>query len=98
MSLPLDFHSAVRGELDDAYGWYEQRRTGLRRDFLDEVERALAEIAINPSRFGFAEADIREGLLNRFPCAIYYRVLVGSIRVLAVYHTARNPSDWQARV
>jgi plasmid stabilization system protein ParE len=97
MSLPLDFHPAVRGEIDDAYDWYEQRRPRLGRDFLDEVERVLAEITANPARFGFADADIREGLLTRFPYAIYYRVLADRIRVLAVFHTSRDPSRWQSR-
>jgi plasmid stabilization system protein ParE len=97
MSLPLDFHPAVRGEINDAHSWYEQRRPGLGHDFLDEVERVLAEIAANPARYGFADADIREGLLTRFPYAIYYRVLTDRIRILAVYHTSRDPSGWQAR-
>lgn len=98
MSLPLDFHPAVRGEIADAHDWYEQRQVGLGRDFLDEVERVLAEITANPARYGFADADIREGPLQRFPYAIYYRVLADRIRVLAVYHTSRNPSRWQSRV
>ncbi len=72
-SLPLDVHPAVRDEIDDAHDWYEQRRPGLGRDFLDEVERVLAEIAANPARYGFADGDIREGPLHRFPSAVYYR-------------------------
>jgi plasmid stabilization system protein ParE len=66
-------------------------------DFLDEVQRVLGEITANSARYGFAVGDIREGLLNRFPYAIYYRVLPDRIRVLAVYHTARDPSGWRAR-
>jgi toxin ParE1/3/4 len=97
MSLPLDFHPSVRDEIDDAHDWYERRRPGLGRDFLDEVERALAAITANPARYGFADADIREGLLTRFPYAIYYRVSADRIRVLAVYHTSRDPSGWQTR-
>jgi plasmid stabilization system protein ParE len=97
MSLPLDFHPAVRDEIDDAHDWYEQRQPGLGGDFLDEVERVLAEITANPARYGFADADIREGTLKHFPYAIYYRVLTDRIRVLAVYHTARDPSGWQTR-
>lgn len=98
MSLPLDFHPSLRQEVDDAFRWYEQRQPGLGRDFLDEVGEVLAEITANPARYGFADADIREGLLPRFPYAVYYRVLIDRIRVLAVYHTARNPSGWQSRV
>ena len=97
MSLPLHFHPAVRDEIDDAHDWYEQRQPGLGRAFLDEVERVLAVIAANPAQYGFAADDIREGLLTRFPYAVYYRELPDRIRVLAVYHTARNPSGWQSR-
>ncbi|MBY0229562.1 MAG: hypothetical protein K2W96_09810 [Gemmataceae bacterium] len=56
MSLPLEFHPAVRDEIDDAQDWYEQRRAGLGQEFLDEVER-----------------------------------------VLAVYHTSRDPAGWRSR-
>jgi plasmid stabilization system protein ParE len=97
VKLPLSLHPLVPGELDADYRWYEQRQTGLGGDFLDEVARVLAEIVANPARFGFADRDIREGLLNRFPYAIYYRVLRDRIRVLAVYHTSRDPSGWQGR-
>ena len=97
MSLPLDFHPAVRDEIDNAYRWYEQRRAGLGSDFLDAVQDVLAEITANPARYGFADADIREGLLKRFPYAAYYRVLTDRIRVLAIYHTSRDPSGWQSR-
>jgi plasmid stabilization system protein ParE len=91
VTLPLTFHPSVRGEVDDGYRGYERRQVGLGRDFLDEVDRTLAEIVANPARFGFADADIREGLLRRFPYAVYYRVLPDRVRVLAVYHTARDP-------
>jgi hypothetical protein len=43
VSLPLDFHPAVRDEIDSAHDWYEQRRPGLGRDFLDEVQWVLAD-------------------------------------------------------
>ncbi len=97
MSQQLEFHPDVHSESDDAYRWYEQRKTGLGTDFLDEVERVLAEMASNPVRYGFAKDDVREGLLVRFPYAIYYRILTNHIRVLAVFHTSRDPAVWQSR-
>ncbi|HEX4588929.1 MAG TPA: type II toxin-antitoxin system RelE/ParE family toxin [Gemmataceae bacterium] len=97
MTLPMNFHPLVQLELDRDFQWYEQRRAGLGREFLDEVARVLADIVANPARFGFAERDIREGLLHRFPYAIYYRVRPSHIRILAVYHTSRDPAGWQGR-
>ena len=85
-------------EIDDAYRWYERRRPGLGGDFLDEVQRTLGAITSNPSRYGFADGDIREGPLSRFPYAVYYRVLADRIRVLGVYHLSRDPSGWRSRV
>ncbi len=97
MNLPLDFHPAVRDEIDGAYDWYENRQPKLGRGFLDEVEQVLSAMTANPAHYGYADGDIREGLLRRFPYAVYYRVLADRIRVLAVYHASRNPSGWQAR-
>lgn len=97
MNWPLDFHPAVNGEIASASDWYDLQRPGLGRDFLDGVERVLNEMSANPARYGFAEGDIREGLLIRFPYAIYYRVLTDRIRVLAIVHTKRDPSRWQSR-
>jgi plasmid stabilization system protein ParE len=97
MNPSPDFHPAVRDEIEHAHDWYEQRRPGLGGAFLDEVQRVLLEITANPARYGFADGDIREGLLNRFPYAVYYRVLADRIRVLAVFHTARDPARWQFR-
>ncbi len=97
MSLPVEFHPAVQNEADDGYRWYEQKSPGLGREFLNEVERVISEIVANPARYGFAERDIREGQLRRFPYAVYYRVLPNRIRVLAVFNAYRDPAIWQAR-
>ena len=97
MSLPLEFHGEVRADVDDAWDWHE-RQAGLGRDFLRELQRSYAVIRANPARFGYAERDVREGVMNRFSYAIYYRVLRNRIRVLAVWHTSRDPAGWQSRV
>ena len=68
------------------------------RDFLDELEQVLGEIATNPARYGFAEDDIREGLLQRFPYAVYYRILADRVEAIAVHHGSRDPDRWRSRI
>jgi len=97
VSLPLSVNPEVDDEVIAAYDWYELQRPGLGGEFLNEVESVLGEIVANPARFGFAERSVREGLLNRFPYAIYYRVLSDRLRVLAVTHTHRDLSRWRSR-
>lgn len=94
----MDFHPLVRDEINDAYIWYEKQRFGLGSEFLDELNRVFSAITVNPAQYGFADDGVREGLLRRFPYAIYYREMTSSVRVLAVFHAARDPSDWQSRV
>jgi toxin ParE1/3/4 len=97
VSIPLDFHPAVRNEIAKAHDWYEQRRPGLGSDFMAEVRRAFSEITADPMRYGFANANVRECPLSRFPFVVYYRVLTDRIRILSVFHMSRNPSKWQGR-
>lgn len=98
MTLAFSFHPSTQGETNHEYRRYERRSAGLGQRFVDEVNRVLKLIQANPDRFGFADGDVREAPLCRFPFAIYYRVLPDRIRILAVYHTARDPSGWQTRV
>jgi plasmid stabilization system protein ParE len=97
MSLPFRDHRAVQPEIEEAYEWYEVRKPGLGREFLDELARVAGEIAANPARYGRAEEEIREAPRTRFPYVVYYRELSDHIRVLAVYHTSRDPAGWQSR-
>jgi toxin ParE1/3/4 len=98
MSVSLDFHPEVYPEVDHAHRWYETRRPGLGRDFLDAVEVVVAEITANPQRYGVIEDDVRAAPIGRLPYALYYQVLPDSVFVLGVLHTSRDPSVWQGRV
>jgi plasmid stabilization system protein ParE len=45
------------------------------------------------ARFG----DVRKAVVNGFPYCLYYREEPSQVRVLAVFHTSRDPSIWQSR-
>ena len=93
-------HPAVERELSEAQKWYEKAREGLGREFIIEVDRALAEIG-NGTAPTLAHPDVpevRRALLRRFP---YWLVILergGELIVLAVAHTRRRPGYWRDRV
>ncbi|VTR97742.1 type II toxin-antitoxin system RelE/ParE family toxin [Tuwongella immobilis] len=97
MNSPLQFHPATREEIREAYRWYEQQLTGLGQQFLDDCQNLFALIAESPLRFAFAEDDIREATLKRFPYTVYYRIVADHVRVLAIYHNARGNEPWRLR-
>jgi plasmid stabilization system protein ParE len=97
MSLPLVFHPDVRGEIDDAYRWYEQQRAGLGDDFLAALEDVFRRIERMPTIHQLVWQDIRRALPRRFPYGVFYRVHSDRVEVIAVQHSRRDPSSWQGR-
>lgn len=97
MSLPVIFRRTARREFDDAADWYEHRRAGLGARFVAAVQYVLDEVSSNPQRYPVVFRGVREGLVQRFPYCVYCREENGQIVVLAVFHTARDPSIWRAR-
>ncbi len=97
MNLPLVFHPEVHGEVQQAYRWYEQRRTGLGDDFLAGVEEVFERLRQTPEVHQLIYRDVRRALPRRFPYNIYYRLHADRVEVIAVQHSRRDPSEWQSR-
>ena len=97
MSRNLVFRQQARREFDAAGDWYERERSGLGEAFLAEVDQALRKIAGNPDSFPEVLKGVRKAVVRRFPYCLYFRVRGETIIVLAVFHSARNPTVWQAR-
>lgn len=97
MSLPIVFRRQARYEFDDAVVWYEERKSGLGIAFLVAVQRVLDQISANLFRYAIVLDDVREGLVRRFPYAVYFRVEDLRIVILAVFHASRDPEAWKSR-
>ncbi len=98
MSLPLVFHPDVQPEVDDAYRWYEQQRSGLGDDFLAAVEEVFDRLRRIPEVHQKVFQDVRRAMPKRFPYGVYYRIYSDRVEVIAVYHSSRDPRGWQSRV
>ncbi len=97
MSLPIVFRPEARKEFDEAYDWYEGQRPGLGEAFAEQIQRVLDRIAATPRMHAAVLGDVRKAVVARFPYCIYYREEAACVRVLAVFHTSRDPSIWQSR-
>jgi len=97
MTLPIIFGRAARAEFDKDYDWYERQRAGLGEDFSTEVHATLARIAATLAMHQCIYKDVRRGVVRRFPYSVLYRIKSNQVRVLAVFHSSRDPAIWQAR-
>jgi plasmid stabilization system protein ParE len=101
--IRVEFAPEVPDELADAARWYESRRSGLGKEFLDEIATTLPLIASRPRSFPALQdvderLDIRRALLPRFPYAVVFLLRDEELRVLAVAHAKRRPGYWLHRV
>ena len=97
MTLPIVFRREARNEFDAAADWYEQRRRGRGAKFSAAVREVLNRIADLPELYVLVFEDVREALVTGYPYCVYYRVEESQVMVVAVFHTARDPSVWQSR-
>lgn len=97
MNPPVIFRRLARAEFDDAADWYEGRKAGQGAAFTAAVRQGLADIGSRPETHPEVYDGVREALVSHYPYAIYYRPEPGQITVLAVFHTSRDPSEWQSR-
>ncbi len=97
MSLPVVLRDEAQAEFDEAFDWYEAQRAGLGPEFVAEVQKVFDRVAANPLMHGVVFADIRKGVVRRFPFNVFYRPHPDRVEVLAVFHSSRDPSICQGR-
>jgi toxin ParE1/3/4 len=97
MPYAIQFIDEAKAEIDQAYQWYEAKQTGLGDEFIEVVDEVLKRIAHHPLIFPQQQQMRRKAVLPRFPYNLYFEVHEPDVVVIAVFHTARNPEQWQKR-
>ena len=87
----------AEADLVHARNWYERQRAGLGAAFLLCVEEVLERIDRTPEIYTAVYQNVRRAFTRRFPYAVYYRIEVNEVVVLGIFHTHRDPREWQAR-
>ncbi len=97
----VEFSPAVEHDVAEAAAWYEGKRAGLGRDFIEELIRTWRSLADNPllSSRKHPTKNIRWRYPERFPYRVIYEVDENSrtVFVAAVLHAARHDAAWKER-
>ncbi len=84
----------AENELYDSCDWYEQRKKGLARRFLKELDIHFRLITKNPALYQKQGDDnLRFSPLKKFPFVIvyWYDENLITIFVVSIFHTSREP-------
>ena len=90
MKYELLVRGKAKADIRRAAKWYEYQRKGLGREFVAEVDAALARLHANPEQYEIVHREIRHAILRRFPYGIFYRIRSTKISVFAVLHLKRD--------
>ena len=82
----------------EAIEYYEKASPGLGLEFLDEVERTVSRILLNPEAWTPVGEHHRRCRARRFPCGLLYAVERDVVIITAVMDLRRNPEAWKKRL
>ncbi|MFT5129018.1 MAG: toxin ParE1/3/4 [Rhodothermales bacterium] len=97
--MRLSFHVHVEDDLIANALYYERQCEGLGERFIGDYEQALADIERFPLAWPMIHDDsgFRRRQLAHFPFGVYYRVLSGVLRILALADLRRDQKPWLER-
>jgi toxin ParE1/3/4 len=95
--MKVVYHPEAESELVQAARFYESRVPGLGIRFLDEIDASITILSHSPETYRIVEGNLRKFTLRKFPFSLYYRIIPGGLRILAVKHASRNPDYWRHR-
>ena len=97
MTLIVRLRDEADRDLTDAASWYEQQRSGLGHDFLDDVQLLFDRIGEEPLNFPVVYRNARRAVMSRFPFCVYFVANRTEAVVVAVIHGTRHPLRWKGR-
>jgi len=99
MTYRIKLLPEARFDINEIMEWYNEEKRGLGKRFYGALKSRLDYIRKYPLHCQVSYRDVRNILLDSFPYQVHYRIEEpdGSIVVLAVTHTSRNPRVWKSK-
>ena len=91
MSYKVSIEAQAGRELEDAAIWYEERAKGLGNKFIDAFLAVVNNLETHPFAYAIFTGEYRQVLMKVFPFVVVYKVEGDKVRIIAVFHTSRNP-------
>jgi plasmid stabilization system protein ParE len=97
MTVEVRLRPEAEQDLAGSATWYEDQRSGLGLEFLQEAQDVLSAIAERPLSFPIVHRTARRALLHRYPFGVFYFIEGEQAVVIGILHGSRDPQAWKAR-
>jgi len=98
MAAELIIAPEAQQDIEEAYGWFEERRIGLGEDFLTCVDACIQNICRMPELYARVHEEYRRALVRRFPYAVFYEFTEGKVIIYSIFHMSQDPHKWRYRL
>ncbi len=100
MIYEINYLPFVFDDIKESKLFYEARKKGVGKDFVESVKCEFKKIEKNPLLFEIKYQNTRIALIDTFPIGIHFEIKENTnvIVVKGVYHTSRNPKIWNDRL
>lgn len=92
--MRVRFLSPAEVEMNDAAAFYEQQADGLGDRFLTEIERCIAQVALQRDIGHRVRGELRRVLARKFPYSTAHGASREELTVVAIAHQSRRPHYW----
>lgn len=94
MNLPYELSARAERDVANACDWYDQQGPDLCDRFTADVLATITTITERPTSCPKVLKDVQALVCDTFPYRVYFKVVKQQISILAIYHTARDPTQW----
>jgi toxin ParE1/3/4 len=94
----IEISEEAENDFENSYEYYYDDSPKLADTFFRLINTSLETIKKTPLSFPEIHKSLRKFCVEKFPFVIYYQVVDYTIKVIAIFHTSRNPKIWTERV
>lgn len=94
----IEISEEAENDFDNSYAYYNDESPNVANKFFQFINDSLENIIKSPLSFQKIHKDLRKFTVKKFPFVIYYQVVGYTIKIIAIFHTSRNPKIWSERI
>lgn len=95
--MEVSFHPAARRELLKHGKWYNERSPAAAAGFEQVIDHAISRIVEAPERYPVTRRGRRRFVILEYPFDVIYRILDGTVQIMAIAHHKRRRGYWAYR-
>lgn len=93
----IEVSDEAESDFDNSYKYYFEESPIIANAFYQQINISFESIKKTPYSFPVVYKNVRKFTVKKFPFLIYFQVEEYVVKVIAIFHSSRNPEIWKER-